>query len=232
MKKDLNENFVIAAIHEWNAKKAIELQKKYGEQITFIDSQDELNISYLREINPRYIFFPHWSWIVPNEILNEFECVCFHMTDVPFGRGGSPLQNLISRGIRSTKLTALQMEGELDAGPVYYKRDLSLEGRAEEIYERASIISFELIEKMILEKPLPQPQAGTPTLFKRRKPAESEITSNLCSIEKLYDHIRMLDAPGYPKAFFEAGSFVFTFKKCSLENNKIVGEFEVSLKEG
>ncbi len=27
----------------------------------------------------------------------KFECVCFHMTDVPYGRGGSPLQNLIIR---------------------------------------------------------------------------------------------------------------------------------------
>jgi hypothetical protein len=56
------------------------------------------------------------------------------MTDVPFGRGGSPLQNLIVRGRRETKLTALRMSREFDAGPVYMKEPLSLEGGAEEIY--------------------------------------------------------------------------------------------------
>jgi len=55
------------------------------------------------------------------------------MTYMPYGRGGSPLQNLIVRGYRHTKLTALRMVEEFDAGPVYLKEDLCLEGNAEEI---------------------------------------------------------------------------------------------------
>ena len=52
------------------------------------------------------------------------------MTDVPFGRGGSPLQNLISRGIYETKISAFRCVAEMDAGPVYPKRPFSLaEGR-------------------------------------------------------------------------------------------------------
>ena len=51
----------------------------------------------LSVMQPRYIFFPHWSQLVPAEITEMYDCVCFHMTDVPFGRGGSPLQNLIKR---------------------------------------------------------------------------------------------------------------------------------------
>ena len=31
------------------------------------------------------------------EIHENYKCIIFHMTDLPFGRGGSPLQNLISR---------------------------------------------------------------------------------------------------------------------------------------
>jgi len=37
------------------------------------------------------------------------------MTDVPYGRGGSPLQNLIVRGHTETKLTALRCVRDLDA---------------------------------------------------------------------------------------------------------------------
>ncbi len=114
--------------------------------------------------------------------------------------GGSPLQNLIIRGIKETKLTALQMIGEVDAGPVYEKRSLSLEGSAEEIYIRASRLAADLIQKIVEDKPVPLPQVGTGEKFERRKPKDSMIPS-VESIEELYDFIRMLDAPTYPKAF-------------------------------
>ena len=55
-----------------------------------------------------------------------YNCVCFHMTAVPYGRGGSPLQNLIIQGFSSTLITALKMVKELDAGGVYTKRTRSL----------------------------------------------------------------------------------------------------------
>lgn len=66
------------------------------------------------------------------------------MTDVPYGRGGSPLQNLILAGHADTQLTALKMVEEMDAGPVYAKRPLSLEGKAQDIYEKAGELSFSL----------------------------------------------------------------------------------------
>ena len=61
----------------------------------------------LEKINPDWIFFPHWSWIIPKSIYEKYTCVIFHMTDVPYGRGGSPLQNLIIKGHKSTLLSAI-----------------------------------------------------------------------------------------------------------------------------
>ena len=46
------------------------------------------------------------------------------MTDLPYGRGGSPLQNLIARGFLETKISAILVEKQLDAGPVYLKMEL------------------------------------------------------------------------------------------------------------
>jgi len=37
-------------------------------------------------------------WIILKEIFENYEIILFHMTDLPYGRGGSPLQNLIVRG--------------------------------------------------------------------------------------------------------------------------------------
>ena len=56
------------------------------------------------------------------------------MSDLPYGRGGSPLQNLIIREHRKTMISAIQCVKEIDAGPVYLKKPLSLEGSAEEIF--------------------------------------------------------------------------------------------------
>ena len=151
-------------------------------------------------LNPRFIFFPHWSEIVPSSLFDKYECVCFHMTDVPYGRGGSPLQNLIVRGHKNTVISALKMNRDIDAGPVYMKRELELSGSASTIFKRSAPICFEMITQIIAKEITPTEQVGEPKLFSRRLPEESEIPQNP-SIEKLYDIIRMLDAPGYPSAF-------------------------------
>ncbi|MBL8995013.1 MAG: methionyl-tRNA formyltransferase, partial [Spirochaetia bacterium] len=103
-------------------------------------SKADLTPEHLNEIDPSYIFFPHWSFIIPSSIYEKFECIVFHMTDLPYGRGGSPLQNLILRGHKKTMLSALRVIGELDSGPVYLKRELMLEGAAHEIFSRAAVI--------------------------------------------------------------------------------------------
>ena len=64
-------------------------------QWIYLDNKNLFTIGYLREKKIKKIFIPHWSFIIPKEIYQNFECILFHMTDLPFGRGGSPLQNLI-----------------------------------------------------------------------------------------------------------------------------------------
>lgn len=175
------------------------------------------------QYSPRYVFFPHWSHIVPEQILNLTECVCFHMTDLPYGRGGSPLQNLIERGHQETALSALRMTPDLDAGPIYAKRPLSLDGSATEIFERSAEITLNLIEWMVKTEPNPTPQTGTPTVFRRRKPDESRIT-NLRDAKLLFDHIRMLDAAGYPPAFVDLDSWRIEFHRATLDGQTVIAQ--------
>lgn len=167
---------------------------------SLISDHNQLNIEYLRALKPKYIFFPHWSWIVPEEVLNEFTCICFHMTDLPYGRGGSPLQNLISRNHSETKITALKMTREIDAGDIYLKAPLLLQGSAQEIYECSAEIIFEMIKSIITLEPTPIKQAGAVVKFSRRTPEQSEIMGDE-HLQDLYDLIRMMDAETYPKAF-------------------------------
>lgn len=195
---------------------------------TYIDSPGSLRRN-VGTLNPRYAFFLHWNHFVPQEILEKTECVCFHMTDVPYGRGGSPLQNLILRGHKETKLTALKMTKEMDAGPVYKKEKLLLDGRALDIYRRAGEISWEIIKWMVENEPDSFPQMGNPIIFKRRTPSESKlpVTGDLSAI---YDFIRMLDAPTYPPAFIKYGDFVIEFYNA--ENGEGFIEAKVKISKG
>ena len=188
------------------------LQERHGDRAAFhlIRDAGELTPERLNDIAPRYVFFPHWSSRIPAAIHQHHECVIFHMTDVPYGRGGSPLQNLIVRGHTETRLSALRCDEELDAGPVYLKRSLSLAGSAEQILQRAGELMVDMIEWIVAQEPQPEEQRGEPVIFQRRTPAQSTL-ANAQSLADWFDHIRMLDAEGYPPAFLDAGDLRLEF---------------------
>jgi methionyl-tRNA formyltransferase len=205
----------LATPHPRHDELEADLRTIPGTEVTRFRSREELTTAALGAIQPRYVFFPHWSWKIPADIFENHECVIFHMTDVPFGRGGSPLQNLIVRGIRDTKVTALRCVAEMDAGDVYMKSPLSLDGTAEEILRRAGDITGEMIKCILRDNPIPLPQSGEVTTFRRRTPEEGNI-ADLMDLERVYDYIRMLDADGYPRAFMETDDLLLEFDSARL----------------
>jgi methionyl-tRNA formyltransferase len=190
-------------------------------------NEEECVFHKINDLNPRYIFFPHWSWIVPDEIINNFECVCFHSSDVPYGRGGSPIQNLIIRGHKETKISALKMVKELDAGPVYCKRPLSLEGSAQDIYESSALIIADMMQWIAANESTPLEQEGVPVVFKRRG-GDDNILPLEGQLEELYNHIRMLDAETYPSSFINHGEFKLEFSEASLENDSLEAKVKIT----
>ena len=227
----IGERYVVAATKPWNSRVFWEKTSKYPGEWHLIDAPEKLDSMWLQTINPRYIFFVHWSWKVPAEIFKSYTCVAFHMTDVPYGRGGSPLQNLIVRGHRKTKLTALKMVEDFDAGPVYCKEDLGLEGAAEEVYLRASYLSASMIERIISEDITPVPQVGEPTIFRRRKPHESEIPQSFpgkIGLEGLYDFVRMLDAETYPRAYLTHRGYRYEFSNAALGDGHLTANVKIT----
>lgn len=224
----MRKTYLVVGCKSWNRRIFEEELAGLPGEWHYIGSPEDFSSAQIRELVPRYIFFLHWSWKVPREVVDDYECVCFHMTDVPYGRGGSPLQNLIVRGYRETKLTALRMAEDFDAGPVYLKEPLSLEGSAEAIYLRAARISAGMIKRLVREEPDAKPQEGEVVNFKRRKPEDSKI-GRQSSLEELHDFIRMLDADGYPHAFLEYGKFRLEFSRSALYDGRVVADVKITL---
>ena len=224
----MNNTYLVVGSKPWNRRTYQEQISKLPGNWRFISSADDLTYYYVANLQPRYIFFLHWSWKVPNDLISDYECVCFHMTDVPYGRGGSPLQNLIVRGHRNTRLSALRMVEDFDAGPVYMKSDLSLEGSsAEEIYIRASDLSGQMIATITANEPIPQVQEGDPTIFRRRK-LEQSLIPDLADLQSTHDFIRMLDADGYPNAYIQYGGFRYEFSRAALYDGRIVADVTIT----
>lgn len=220
--------YVVAAVKPWNLDAFSRYAKHMPGDWHLIERPEDLTEDNLARLSPRYIFFPHWSWVVKSEILNKFECVCFHASDVPYGRGGSPVQNLIIRGHTSTRISALRMTEELDAGPVYLKMPLDLRGSGQEIYERIAQKVWKMIAKIVKSNIEPEIQTGDIVKFKRRKPDESQIPS-VGDLKSIFDQIRMLDAITYPLAFIDYGNYRLEFSQASFDDDFVSARVRISM---
>lgn len=180
-----------------------------------IQSPADLDVGRLESHGIETVFFAHWSWIVPEDILSRFECVCFHSAPVPFGRGGSPIQNMIALGREETEIVALRMQRTLDSGPVYMRERCSLLGGGEEVMIRIYRRIGDMIAVMCQAMPEAVPQEGPVTIFRRRTPEESRIPQD-STLPALFDHIRMLDIEGYPSAFLDHGRYRLRFSRPAL----------------
>ena len=221
--------YIIATIKDWNINQYNRSIYKNSKNWFLVTDTKKLTLRYVQSIKPKYIFFPHWSKKVDSKIINNYECVCFHETDLPYGRGGSPIQNLIIRNYKKTIITALKMTDEIDAGPIYLKKQLKLNGSAQQIYERASKKVYKMIKIIEKKNIMPVAQKGKVVKFKRRKPKESILSKKTKSLMELYNHIRMLDAKTYPKAFIKHGNLRIEFKKAKINKKTINASVSIKI---
>lgn len=210
--------YIFCCHREWSKKLFDKLSKKY--KMHLITSPKELTYKKIQQINPKLIFFPDWSWIVPINIIKKYQCICFHESDLPKFRGGSPIQNQIINGIKKTKTTAFLMDEGLDTGDIILKKNLSLEGSIDEIFDRMIINDYNMIMDIIKKKYSIKKQKGKSTVYKRRKPEESELKHLNHSNLYLYNFIRMLEDP-YPNAFIKIGKKKIIFKSIKMKKNTL-----------
>lgn len=220
-------SYVVATEKNWNIVNFNRL-KLEGDWHLLKSPKD---FGVIKEIRPKYIFIPHWSWYIPKDVYENYECVIFHMTDLPFGRGAEPLQHLISRGLTETMVSAIRCCEGMDTGDIYLKRPMSLYGSAEEIYIRCSNIVFDMIKEIATNNlKAEQKQVGQPTYFVKRGLKDCQIP-DVKDLSKVYDWIRMQDAETYQPAFIETNSFRLEFNRASLRNGYVEANVKIRIKE-
>jgi len=195
-----------------------------------IRDRKELTYKKVLQINPDFIMFPHWSYIVPKNIVNDFNCICFHSAPLPYGRGGSPIQNMIKRGYQNTEVCSLLMEEELDTGPIYLRSKVRLSGSLDEILLRIYEAVADQIKIIKNKNIVPKIQIGKEYVFKRLNSKDNQVNFK-DSIENIYDQIRMLDSSIYPNAFLGSGNYFIDFKNARFrDKDSLIAEVVIKRK--
>ena len=194
-------NILICGYRDWSYD-IYKLLKAYDYNVTYVDDKDFLEI-VIKEVQPKIIFFIGWSWIVEQDIIDNYPCICLHPSPLPKYRGGSPIQNQIMNGEKESAVTLFEMDEGLDTGDILYQESFSLDGDLKDIFKRIKDVGVNGICS-ILEgniKTVKQNEEEA-TTYKRRTKDMSEIKIDDIenyTAEELYDKVRSLQYP-YPNA--------------------------------
>jgi len=144
--------------------------------------------------------------ITPPQVLSRnHRNLVIHASDLPNGRGFSPLTWKIIEGLNDIPVSLIEAVQEVDAGPIIYQDVIQYRGH-ELIDELRRVLGekhVELALRFLGEEvpPCGDPQSGEGSLYRRRGPDDSALDPNR-SIAEQFDLLRTVDNEKYP-AFFE-----------------------------
>ncbi len=153
-------------------------------------------------------FYLSYGRIVDNSTRARYKNnLVVHESDLPKGRGWSPMSWQILEGASCIPVTLLEAAEEVDAGPIYLQEWIQLEGHelSPEWRGFQSDSTLRLCRNFVVQYPAileqgRQQERGS-TFYPRRRPNDSELDPTK-SIAQQFNLLRIVDNKGYP-AFFE-----------------------------
>lgn len=139
--------------------------------------------------------------------LNKYNLVV-HESDLPKGKGWSPLTWQVLEGKNRIPVTLFEAEMSVDSGVIYGKKYIDLDGS--ELLPEIKHLQGEATNQLILEfiKKYPnnvgQEQVGESSFYARRKGEDSELELNK-SIDEQFNLLRVCDNERYPAFFVKNG---------------------------
>lgn len=199
------------------------LIKETPTSINWVHVTDKTSANLLRLGRYDIAFFFRWPVIVPKEIYESTKCITFHTSNLPEGRGGSPLQNQVMDGILQSRVNAIKMSEPVDSGDIYLSEPISLQGSATDMWLAISDVVSDMIKRLCNDTSIVAVPQETPTgsQYKRRTNNDLAQVSH-DDIVNVLRFIQMLDGPGYPGAHVDVGDFRLTLSRAKLQNDQSV----------
>ena len=225
-----------------------------SDDLSFLDSQTSIHyidptkpddlINVLKASNAELVFCYSWSWIIPSEIVGNYNCICLHPSKLPEYRGGSPIQNQVFDGVLDSAVTVFKMNSGIDTGPIYRQIEFNLDAPIEEVFKRMSgigkVVSDDLISDYLNETLLFKKQDNrNASIAKRRKPSDSHISiEEILNTDFIYFQrmVNILRDP-YPNVNIEFDEFLLNItrihfsnalpeNKCLLSKDSLLGNIQ------
>ncbi|MDH5665063.1 MAG: hypothetical protein OEY10_02055, partial [Nitrosopumilus sp.] len=151
--------------------------------------------------------------VTPREILDKNRYnVVVHESDLPIGRGFSPLIWQILEGKNIIPVCLIEADDDVDAGCIYMKREIKLQGHElnHEIRHKQGQLTVEMCLDFLENSnpPVGIAQQGEPSIYCKRTPEDSKLDINK-SIAEQFNLLRVVDNDRYP-AFFEKDGCRYT----------------------
>ena len=149
------------------------------------------------------LFLVSCTQFVDRGIRNRFKHVfVLHESDLPKGRGWSPLAWQILEGKNRIPVTLIEAADEIDAGKIIATATIELDGTelAPEIARKAAEAKIGLIKAALCYELHPRDQVGDATFYPRRRPEDSRLDPHK-TIAEQFDLLRICE-PRFP-AFFD-----------------------------
>jgi methionyl-tRNA formyltransferase len=192
---------VVAEQGSWQVPHAARLVEELstGHEARLVASYDAIEPSELT-------FFLGCTRIAGPEILaRSRHNLVVHQSDLPRGRGWSPLAWQVLEGRNDIPVCLFEAVVGLDEGPIYARETIRLEGHelVSELRALQAQSAHRLIVAFVERYPDVDatPQSGEPTYYPRRTPADMRLDPDSRLVD-LFPLLRIADNERYP-AFFD-----------------------------
>lgn len=167
--------------------------------------------------NGDFVFCIGCSQKIPSLIISRNKHnLIIHESDLPKGKGWSPLTWQILKGINEIPICLFEAVEPVDSGKIYLKDILNFRGTelVEDLRKVQAETSIEMCLNFIRNYPeiilKGIEQRGDSTFFRRRKPEDSRLNPDKTIIEQ-FNLLRVVDNENYP-AFFEMNGETYILK--------------------
>jgi methionyl-tRNA formyltransferase len=167
------------------------------------------HIHHVKDIPPsEVVFYLSCAQLVPPAILaRNRHNIVIHGSDLPRGKGWSPITWQITEGKNEIPMTMFEAVEAVDSGRIYLRDALRFAGHelVGELREQQALVSIRMCHEFLRRYPAiidsAEEQRGDETFYPRRKREQSRLDPDK-TLREQFNLLRVVDNERYP-AFFE-----------------------------
>ena len=156
------------------------------------------------------VFILGYTRILPSQFLKKNRLnLVVHESDLPKGKGFSPIQWQLLEGKSEIKITLIEATNEVDSGDIFLQKKLVFKGTElyEEIREIQAKGTFSIINEFLENYPniKQKKQVGTESFYPRRTKDDGELDISK-TIEENFNLMRIGNNQSWPSFFYYKGN--------------------------